>query len=77
VKVVLRVSGHIAEYFPSGAEALELELEESLPVSAILGRIGVAPGLVMAVLVNGRRQPLSYVPSDGEELTLVAPPAGG
>jgi hypothetical protein len=71
------VSGHVAEYFPGGESRLEVELEGPESVSAILAGLGVAQGLIMAVLVAGVRRPLSYVPADGEELTLVSPPAGG
>jgi hypothetical protein len=76
-RVVLRVSGHVAEYFPGGASRLEVELDQAAPVSTILAGLGVSEGLVMAVLAGGVRRPLSYVPADGEELTLVSPPAGG
>jgi hypothetical protein len=76
-RVVLLVSGHVAEYFPGGASRLEVELEKPASVSAILAGLGVSEGLVMSVLAGGSRKPLSYVPEDGEELTLIGPPAGG
>lgn len=79
--VRLRVGGHIAEYLPgeyrSGGGDRELTLAGPRTVAEILADLGVPAGLVMAVSVGGRREPLSYVPADGDELTLLSPPAGG
>ncbi|MCZ7664730.1 MAG: MoaD/ThiS family protein [Thermoleophilia bacterium] len=43
----------------------------------ILADLGVPHGLVMGVIVQGRRYGLDYVPADGDEVTLISPPAGG
>lgn len=77
MKVVLRVSGHVVEYFPGGMGRLEVEMDRPEPLSEILAGLGVAEGLIMAALVGGARRPLSYEPLDGEEVTLIGPPAGG
>ena len=77
MKVVLRVSGHVVEYFTGGMGRLEVEMERPTSLSEILAGLGVAEGLVMAALAGGICRSLSYEPRDGEEVTLIGPPAGG
>jgi hypothetical protein len=75
MRVTVKVSGHIAAYFP--ASEFTVCPEGSPDVAALVAGLGLDPGLVMAVLVGGRRRPVSYVPQDGDELVLLAPPGGG
>lgn len=78
MRVRLRTSGHLAEYLPATQEGvLEVDAPAGAPVSELLASLGVPSGLVMGVLVEGRRRPLSYLPHDGEEVVLISPPAGG
>jgi hypothetical protein len=78
MKVVLKVHGHLREFFPGQAERHEVALTGPLSVAEILReQLGVDPALVMAVVAGGRRRTRDYVPADGEELVLLSPAAGG
>lgn len=76
MKLRIKVSGHIAEYFPRGRD-FELERESGGDVATVLAELGVPAGLVASVVVDGRRRPLTYTPQEGDEIVLLAPPGGG
>jgi hypothetical protein len=48
-----------------------------MSLADILRFIGVSPELVMYSFSKGTRHGKDYVPGDGEEILLIAPPAGG
>lgn len=75
--VRVRGAGYIAEYFPGGEQGVDLVLTQRLTVTEIVDQLGIAPGLVVAVTVDGRRRSMTYVPDDGEVVVLLAPPGGG
>lgn len=73
----LRSAGHVGEYLPAGGEEFTVSLAGPRTMREILADLGVPHGLVMGVIVQGRRYGLDYVPADGDEVTLISPPAGG
>lgn len=77
MRVVLNVTGHVCEYFPGKASRVEVDLPGPMSLADILRFIGVSPELVMYSFSKGTRHGKDYVPGDGEEILLIAPPAGG
>lgn len=76
MKIVVKAMG-MADKVLGGKDGLVLTLEEPLTIKEILStKLGVDPGAVMAVLVNGHYQKRDYVPREGDEIVLV-PPLGG
>ncbi|MGE5486014.1 MAG: hypothetical protein ACM3X4_13460 [Ignavibacteriales bacterium] len=76
-RVTLLVYGHGSEFFPGKKDRLEVEVPARASVNEILDSLGVNRSLVMFVVANGIRKDRDYVPSDGEEITVVSPPSGG
>lgn len=71
------VHGHTAEYFPGKRTRHVVSLESPVSVREIIERLGVRPELIMGVFVEGCRMSKDYVPSDGAEVVLISPAAGG
>lgn len=77
MQVTLVIHGHTAEYFPGKKNRHVVDLDSPASVREILERLGVRPELIMGVFVNGHRRSKDYVPSDGAEVVLISPAAGG
>lgn len=77
MNVTLLVSGHAVEYFPGKKSRHDLTIPGPMSISEILAFMGVKSEMVMYAFSAGKRRDKDYVPEDGEELTLITPPAGG
>lgn len=77
MRVSLRTRGYLQQVFPEKKDTVDVELNGPVSVRGILAGWGIKPDLVMVVLVDGVRQSLDYVPSDGETVTVLPPVAGG
>ncbi len=76
--MTVRVVGHAVEYFPERRDRYEFEFDGPVTVGRIVERIGVNRLFVMAAIVDGKRRGLDYtVETDGTEVVLMTPPAGG
>ena len=60
-----------------GTHARQVEAAEGQTLRQILESIGVPPGHVAMAFVESTIVPLSYVPKDGEVVTLRPPVQGG
>lgn len=62
----------------AGAGAsIDLEVTAGTTVGQVRDRLGLEPGLVALLAINGRRAQLADVLQDGDRLTLFPPVAGG
>ncbi len=77
IRITLHVNGHAVEFFPGKSATHHLTLPAPMSIREILEFMGVKSELVMFAFSNGQRRDKEYVPADGEELTLITPPAGG
>lgn len=77
LRVRLKVTGLLTEYFPAGKGVLPILLSCPATIKEILQQIGVSHELVMTVLVNGQRSDMAYIPKEDDEIVLISPVAGG
>lgn len=77
MKVVLRVEGHLRQYFPHLAAPTVISLEGQPSIGEILKAAGVPPELPSAVLCNRVRTETEAIPPEGAELVVLSPLAGG
>ena len=77
MRITIRVTGLLTEYFTAGKAELPLTMETPLTIKEILAQIKLSHELVMTVIVNGERKDLLYIPKEGEEIVLISPLAGG
>jgi len=75
--VILRLEGHIREFYPHLQEPTTIFLSRPATVAEILGQAGIPAELPGAVLCGKLRVGLDHVPEDGQELVLLSPLAGG
>lgn len=60
-----------------GSAPFSLEVPEGISVSEIIGRLGLKSWEIGFVLINGEQAPQESILHDRDQLTLVAPLAGG
>jgi hypothetical protein len=77
MQVTLVIHGHTAEFFPEKKTRHVVSLDSPMCIREIIERLGVRPELIMGVFVEGRRMSKDFVPSDGDEVILISPAAGG
>ncbi|KAA0255597.1 hypothetical protein FBQ97_02235 [Acidobacteria bacterium ACD] len=77
--ILLKAGGMLTDYLKPDVDAYtrRVEAAEGQTVRQILESIGVPPGHVAMVFVEYRLVSLSYVPKDGEVVTLRPPVQGG
>jgi molybdopterin converting factor small subunit len=80
IRVEARLYATLRKYHPEGkaGEALGYELAEGTTVQKLLeNELGVPPGEVKIVFVNGVSQDLNHVLADGDRVGIFPPVAGG
>jgi sulfur carrier protein ThiS len=79
VKVVLKAGGMLTDYLKPDlvTHAREVETAEGQTLRQILESIGVPPGHVAMAFVDSNIVHLSYVPKEGEVITIRPPVQGG
>ncbi len=80
IRVEARLYATLREYHPEGkaGEALVYELTEGTTIQKLLeNELGVPPGEVKTVFVNGISQSFDYVLADGDRVGIFPPVAGG
>ncbi len=73
----MRVVGHAIEFFPDKKDRYVLDFEGPVSVAGLVERLGVSRALVMAAIIDGKRQDFDHDLADGAEVVLMTPPAGG
>ncbi len=78
MKITIKATGTMRRLFASGKDGVTVEIDSPKTVREILvEELGIDPGIVMAVIVNGQYRKRDYTPTDGDEITLVYPLGGG
>ena len=80
IRVEARLYATLRKYDPGGkvGEALVRELAEGTTVQKLLEKeLGVPPGEVKTVFVNGLSRSFDYVLADGDRVGIFPPVAGG
>jgi len=77
MKVRVNAFGQMRELFPGRQAQVELELPAPVSLRDIICELGINPLIVMMCTVDGQYRDKEFVPEDGAEIVLIAPPAGG
>ena len=78
MKVNVRLFATLRKYLPGQSnQQLPLELSEGTTIRQVLEQLGVPEPQVAFVFVNSKRQKLDEPLSDGDELGIFPPIAGG
>lgn len=77
--ILIKAGGMLTDYLKPDVDAYtrKVEAAEGQTLRQILQSIGVPPGHVAMAFVDSRLITLSYVPKDGEVVTLRPPVQGG
>ncbi len=68
---------HLTKYSPTGQEKFELDLGPGTAVGQLLEKLGIPPDFEKRVLVNGRHAEPSTRLSEGDDVFIYPPAAGG
>lgn len=78
MKVSVVCFGAMRDFLPDQSSGrIEIELEQGGTVRNVVGALGAPERLIHSVLVDGLRSDLDRVLTDGAEVTLMPPFAGG
>ena len=77
--VYLRAGGQLREMLKPNVDdyTREIEAEEGMTISEILKKINIETKFIAFIYVDGKVMDFSYVPSDGQTVTLQPPVSGG
>lgn len=73
----VQLLGYLAKYSPTGKETFKVELGSDAAVSQLLARLKFPADIERMVLVNGRQANPSTPLTEGDEVFIFAPAAGG
>jgi molybdopterin converting factor small subunit len=68
---------YLAKYSPTGKEKFNLDLGPETAVGQILEKLGIPPDIEKRVLVNGRHADPTTRLSEGDDVFIYPPAAGG
>lgn len=79
MRVLIKAGGVLTDYLRPDVDAhtRQVEAAEGQTLRQILESIGVPPGHVAMAFVESTIVPLSYVPKEGEVVTIRPPVQGG
>lgn len=77
MQVTVKPLGYLKKFLPPGEKAFVVQLEQPLPLQEIFARCGIDSELAAMVMVNGKREKLSYQVKDGDEIMVSTHMAGG
>ncbi len=79
MKIDVRLFASLGRYAPSGdgTAPREVSLEEGATVGSLLDRLGIPPGVVKLVFVNGVHATGRTALHDGDRVGVFPPVAGG
>lgn len=75
--MLLRINGHVKDYFPGQKAEHHIVLREPTTIKGVLERLLVNPQLIMAVFVNQERRDIDALVTDQDEVLLLSPVSGG
>jgi molybdopterin converting factor small subunit len=68
---------YLTKYSPTGQEKFDLRLEPGATVGQLLEKIKIPPDFEKRILVNGRHADPSMRLSEGDDVFIFPPAAGG
>ena len=68
---------YLNKYSPTGQEKFDLDLRPGTTVGQLLEKFGIPPDFEKRVLVNGRHAEPSTPLSEGDDVFIYPPAAGG
>ncbi len=77
--VYLRLYSSLTKYLKSAGagDPVPFEIEDGSSVRDLIGRLGIGEEEVFLVSVNGKLEDKDFIPSNGAEVSLFGPIAGG
>lgn len=75
--VNVQLLGYLARYSPTGKEIFTQELDLEATIGRLLEKINFPPEMEKMVLVNGHRSDEATRLTDGDEVFIFSPAAGG
>ena len=77
MRVHVKVFAGLRNFAPEGKSPFDLDLEPGATVGDLLERLGIPQEKPKILLVNGRHASLDRELSEGDEVSLFPPVAGG
>ena len=77
IRVTLRIPKSFCRYYPVKGEQIQVEASPGETVADLIKKAGLPEFEFGIVVVNGKRELLSYQPKDGETLELLPIISGG
>lgn len=77
MKVILKFPYSFCLYHPEFKETISIEINKGESIEQILKRLGIIEKYFGLIVINERREPLSFIPGDGDTIELVPIIAGG
>ena len=75
--VRVHLFAYLTKYSPTGEEKFDLDLVPGTTAGQLLEKLGIAPDFEKRVLVNGRHADPSIRLSEGDDVFIYPPAAGG
>ncbi len=79
IRIDVRLYATLRRYTPDVGlgEAMNLDMEEGSTLQQLFERLGVPPGEVKRIIVNGIARDISYRLLNGDRVAIFPPVAGG
>ena len=75
--VHVHLFAYLTKYSPAGQEKFDLDLSPGATVGQLLDELGIPPDFEKRILVNGRHAEPSARLSEGDDVFIYPPAAGG
>jgi molybdopterin converting factor small subunit len=77
MSIHVHLFAYLTKYSPTGQEKFDLDLGQRTTVGQLLEKLGIPPDFEKRVLVNGRHADPSTRLSEGDDVFIYPPAAGG
>jgi molybdopterin converting factor small subunit len=75
--VEVQLWAHLVEYAPQGQKAFNLKLDSGTTIGMLLSILEISPEIPKVILVNGHQAKAEMSLTDGDEVVIFPPAAGG
>ena len=77
MQVIVELWAHLIEYAPDGQKSFRVSCNPETDVAWLLSELGVPKTIPKVVLINGRHASQDTRLTDGDEIIIFPPTAGG
>ena len=77
MKIEVDLFGFLADYSPEGKGKFQIDFDCGATAGWLIGKLALPPNLQLMVLINGQRVDTGHPLSDGDEVFIFSPVAGG